>query len=140
MRNARLAVVASLVLGLSVGAVQAGPYEERSLAARIGYGTVAVAANIVPILSAVWAPNCLPGYFACKLSFAGISLITAGAQVSLSGVGDTEQTRAILHRGFSGDWWLTGRHIAGDATPEPLPEAAPPRQEGTPAGWEPPPL
>ncbi len=138
MPNARLLVAASLVLGLTVGSARAGSYEERSLAARIGYSTIAVAANVVPILSAVYAPSCLPGYFACKFGFAAISLVAAADQLYLSGISDTEQTRAILHRGFGGDWLLTGRHIAGDAMPEPLPAAPPPRQEGT-GGWEPPP-
>jgi hypothetical protein len=117
----------------------AEPYEQRSAGARALYTSVAVAANILPVLSAVYAPQCLPGYIACKLGFAGMSLLAAGDQLLLSGGSDPEQARAIVNRGFSGDWVLTGKHIAGDATPQPLPEAPPPKQTDGGGAWEPPP-
>lgn len=120
------------------GDVVAGSYEERSAGARVFYTGVAVAANVLPVLSAVYAPQCLPGYIVCKLAFAGMSLVAAGDQLLLSGGSDPEQARAIVNRGFSGDWVLTGSHIAGDTAPEPLPEAPPPRQTGG-GAWEPPP-
>jgi hypothetical protein len=72
--------------------------------------------------------------------FAGISLIAAADQLVLSGGGDWPQTRAILHRGFAGDWYLTGRHVSGDVTPEVLPEPPPPPAGSGGGKWEPPPL
>jgi hypothetical protein len=101
-------------------------YDERSAGMRALYTTGAVVANIVPITSAFVAPKCLPGYVLCKVSFAGASVVFATAQLLLSGGSDLEQTKAILTRGFSGDWYLTGRHVAGDVKPQPYPEVAPP--------------
>jgi len=143
MRNLGRGVVAAALLAgclAQSGVATAGAYEERSAGARAFYTGLAAAANIVPILSAVYAQQCLPGYIVCKLALAGISVVAAADQLILSGISDPEQARAILQRGFGGDWVLTGRHTAGDATPQPLPEAPPPRQEGASGGWEPPPL
>ena len=42
-------------------------------------------------------------------------------QLVFSGGANTDQARAILYRGFNGDWVLTGAHVAGDATPTPWP-------------------
>lgn len=114
-----------------------GPYEQSSPVRRALYTGVAVVANVVPGISAIYAPQCLPGYVLCKLTFAGISVLAAADQLALSGAQDLTQTRAILHRGFAGDWILTGRHIAGEAEAHPLPEPPPPPSEG---GWQPPPL
>ena len=133
-------VVGALIAGCLAqsGDVLAGSYEERSAGTRAFYTGVAVAANVLPVLSAVYAPQCLPGYIVCKLAFAGFSLVVAGDQLLLSGGSDPEQARATVNRGFSGDWVLTGSDIAGDTAPQPLPEAPPPRQiEG--GAWEPPP-
>jgi hypothetical protein len=94
-------------------------------------------ANLVPVVSALYAPRCLPGYYLCKVGFAGAATIAAVGQLAISGGGDLAQTRALLYRGWSGDWFLTGEHVAGDKTPQPLPEAPPPTDEG---GWQPPPL
>ena len=115
----------------------ATPYEQRSLLARSFYTSIAVVANVLPGLSAVYAPQCLPGYIVCKVAFAGISLVAAGDQFFLSGGEDVETPRALLHRGFGGDWVLTGRHTSGDSTPQPLPEAPPPPRSSD--AWEPPP-
>ena len=126
-------------LGFGVSSASATSYEERPGGMRALYTGIAVVANVVPGVSALYAQRCLPGYVLCKAVFAGMSLIAAADQLVVSGGGDLEQTRGILHRGFSGDWYLTGRHVSGDATPEPLPE--PPPASGAGGGkWEPPPL
>jgi hypothetical protein len=62
----------------------------------------------------------------CKALFAGASVVLAGGQIVLSGGGDLAQTRAILYRGFAGDWFLTWRHTAGEREPRPLPDPPPP--------------
>jgi peptidoglycan/LPS O-acetylase OafA/YrhL len=53
------------------------------------------------------------------------ALLAAGAHLAFSFGGDMPQTRALLHRGFAGDWILTGRHAAGDAEPDVLPDPGP---------------
>jgi len=63
-----------------------------------------------------------------------------GRSVAFSGGADLAQTRAILHRGFAGDWVLTPRHVAREATPEPLPELPHPAAGGEHHGFEPPPI
>jgi hypothetical protein len=115
-----------------------GNYDEASTAGRAGYTALAVVANVMPGVSALYAPRCLQGYVVCKLVFAAVSLIAAADQLVLSGGGDMTQTRGILHRGFSGDWILTPRHVAGDAEAQPLPDPPPPPSEG--GEWKPPPL
>jgi hypothetical protein len=143
MRIARPRLTLGAAL-LAAGLVQAGTagaasYDERGPAMRALYTGLAVVANVVPGVSALYAPRCLPGYVLCKLTFAGMSLIGAADQLALSGGGDLDQTRAILHRGFAGDWYLAGRHVSGDRTPEPLPDPLPPKGSGG-GKWEPPPL
>ena len=113
--------------------------EERPTAARVWYTVGAVVANLTP-LSALYAPRCLPGYILCKLSFAGVSVLAAVDQLAFSGGANLDQTRAILHRGFAGDWVITPRHVAREATPEPLPEPPPPAAGGEHRGFEPPPI
>jgi hypothetical protein len=140
--------VAVLAASLAQVPVASASYDEASGGRRAWYTIQAIAGNIVPGLSALYAPTCLPGYIVCKISFAGVSLIAAGGQWLLSGAQDVEQTRGILHRGFAGDWYLTGRHIAGDLTPQPLPDPPPPSGggggggagEGGEGAWEPPPI
>ncbi len=112
---------------------------ERSGARHALDAGIAVVANIVPGVSTLYAPRCLPGYVFCKTIFAAVSVIAAADQLVLSGGGDMQQTRGILHRGFAGDWYLTARHVSGEATPEPLPDPAPPPSSGG-GHWEPPPL
>jgi hypothetical protein len=124
----RVVVVTCLVLGTG-GIAGAVPYEERSAAQRAGYTALAAIMNVVPVAPAPVAPRCLPGYILCKAFFAGFSVVAAGEQLVLSGGSDLPQTRAILHRGFAGDWLITGRHVAGDAEPDLLPEPAPARPE-----------
>jgi len=132
MRLAALLVA----LSLSTAALAAPP--DRS-AARSALDTgIAVAANVVPGVSALYAPRCLPGYIVCKAIFAVMSVIAATDQLVLSGGGDMIQTRGILHRGFAGDWYIAPRHVRGEATPEPLPDPPPPPSSG--GKWEPPPL
>ena len=130
------AVAASMARGATAASV---PWEERPTAARVWYTVGAVVANLTP-LSALYAPRCLPGYILCKLSFAGVSVLAAVDQLAFSGGADLDQTRAILHRGFAGDWVITPRHVAREATPEPLPEPPPPAAGGEHRGFEPPPI
>ena len=126
------------ILGAVSARGDATTWEARSSGARALYTTGAVVANLIPITSAFVAPKCIPGYIVCKLSFAGASIIAAAGQFVLSGGHDLEQTKAILTRGFSGDWYLTGEHVAGDVQPQPYPEIAPPSSGGS--GFTPPPL
>ena len=117
------------MLPLMILMVLAGPahaaFEDRPTWQRAGYWVLAAVENVVPITSALAAPRCLPGYIACKISFAFFSVVAAGEQVFFSGEADLGQTRAILHRGFGGDWFLTGAHAAGDVTPDVLPDPGP---------------
>src|SRR5579884_4137948 len=70
------------------------------------------------------------------------ALNTAAAELHLlmSGFGDMAQTRAILYRGWAGDWYLTGRDVAGDHVPQPYPDPPPAVHRGTHTGFEPPPI
>ena len=136
----RLAVAAALAASLTAaGAARAASYDQQSRGMRALYTGVAVVANVTPFVSALYAPACLPGYLVCKLTYAGLSLAAAADQLVLSGGGDLAQTRAILHRGFAGDWYLTGRHVAGEVEPQPLPEPPAPAPESGGGGWQPPP-
>jgi hypothetical protein len=128
-----------LAASLLASQAEAVPFAERSAPARVAYTTVAAVANVVPVVSTIYAPRCLPGYVVCKLLFAGASLVAVTEQLVTSGGADWTQTRAILHRGFDGDWVLTGAHVAGDRTPEPWPEPRSTAAE-TGSGWQPPPL
>src|SRR3990172_319619 len=116
VRTVLVAIVFAVSL-IYVGPAAAVSYEERSAAARAAYTGIAVIANVVPVVSTFYAPKCLPGYVMCKAVWACVSVIAAADQLVLSGGGDRIQTRGILHPGFAGDWFLTGRHIAGDVTP-----------------------
>jgi hypothetical protein len=122
------------------GTTALGAPGERSGARHALDTGIAVAANVVPGVASLYAPRCLLGYVFCKSVFAAVSVIAAADQLVLSGGGDMVQTRAILHRGFAGDWYLTARHVSGEAKPEPLPEPPPPPSEGGGGHWEPPPL
>ena len=124
----------------AAGAASAAPYDQQTPGMRAFYTGVAMVANVTPFVSALYAPTCLPGYVVCKITYAGLSLAAAADQLVLSGGGDLVQTRAILHRGFAGDWYLTGRHVAGDVEPQPLPEPPAPASESGGSGWQPPPL
>jgi len=133
------ALTGGILLAASFLAVeaQAVPFEEQSGGTQAAYTAVAVVANIVPGVSTLYAPRCLPGYVFCKVLFAAVSLVAATEQLAVSGGADQTQTRAILHHGFAGDWVLTGAHVAGDRTPEPWPDV-PAAEAGS--GWQPPPL
>ena len=115
-------------------------YDERSPAGRALYTGIAVIANIVPGVSTLYAPRCLPGYIMCKGLWAFVSVIAAAGQFVLSWEQDPVQTKGILYRGFAGDWFLTGRHTAGDLTPSPLPDPPPPPAGSGGGGWQPPPI
>ena len=136
----RLALAAVLAACLAAaGAARAASYDQQSPGMRALYTGVAVVANVTPFVSARYAPACLPGYLVCKLAYAGLNLAAAADQLVLSGGGDLAQMRAILHRGFAGDWYLTGRHVAGEVEPQPLPEPPAPALESGGGGWQPPP-
>jgi hypothetical protein len=137
LRGARRGFVSAVLLAGCTGVALAASYDEQPAAKRALYTGIATVANVVPGVSTLYAPRCLPGYVVCKGVFAFFSVVAATDQLVVSGGGDLEQTRAILHRGFAGDWYLTGRHVSGEKTPEPLPEAPPPTGERR---WEPPPL
>jgi len=128
--------VALLALSFSTAALATPP--DRS-ADRSALDTgIAVVANVVPGVSTLYAPRCLPGYVFCKAIFAVVSVIAAADQLALSGGGDMTQTRGILYRGFAGDWYIAARHVRGEATAEPVPDPPPPPSSG--GKWEPPPL
>jgi len=131
--------VAAVLLALSLSTTTFAAPPDRSPARSALDTGIAVAANVVPGVSSLYAPHCLPGYVFCKAIFAAMSVIAAADQLALSGGGDLEQTRGILHRGFAGDWYIAPRHVRGEATPEPLPDPPPPVSSGG-GKWEPPPL
>ena len=86
----------------------------------------AVAVNTLPVASAVMEPKCLQGHILCKLTFAAFGVIVAGETLVLGGGSDLAQPKAVLYRGFSGDWVVTPQDIAGDTRPDVLPEPPPP--------------
>lgn len=136
------AVLATVVFAgylAHAGSALAVSYEERSPAARAAYTGLAVIANVVPVVSTLYAPRCLLGYVMCKAMWAFVSVVAAGDQLVFSGAKGREQRRGILYRGFAGDWYLTGRHTAGDLEANPLPDPPPPSDtEG--GAWQPPPI
>lgn len=134
MRRTGLAICSTLLGVTMTGPVALAdriPLEDRPAYQQAGYEVMAVVANFVPFVSAIYAPKCLPGYIVCKLGFAGFNTLAAGAQLITSGGADLEQTKAILERGYGGDWILTSEDIAGDRTPQPYPDPAPPATKST---------
>ncbi len=115
----------SLVAVLTVAIPAQAGWDDRSPGQRAGYTTLAVVENVVPVTSALAAPKCLQGYVLCKLSFAAFSVVAAGEQLFMSGGSDMKQFEAVLHRGWAGDWYLTGAHAAGDDTADVLPDPGP---------------
>lgn len=145
MRLRRAMLISAALLTLASAAPRpaaAASYQESSATKRVLYTGIALAANVMPIVSTIYAPRCLVGYVFCKAAFASVSVIAAADQLALSGGNDRQQTRGILYRGFAGDWFLTGAHVAGERTAEPLPDPPPPEESGGEEGgkWEPPPL
>jgi len=124
VRSVRFWLLMSM-LAIGPWAVRAESWDDRPTSQRVGYTTAAVVADVVPIASAFVEPKCLPGYILCKASFAGFSALAATAQLVLSGGSDMKQTRAILYRGFAGDWVVTGPQVAGEAPIRVLPDPAP---------------
>ena len=131
--------VAALLVALSLSTTSLAAPPERSAARSALDTSIAVAANVVPGVSTLYAPHCLLGYVFCKGIFAAMSVIAATDQLVLSGGGDMTQTRGILQRGFGGDWYIGARHVRREATPEPVPDPPPPPSSGG-GTWEPPPL
>ena len=121
----RLAQVLLIVGAVGLPSYAHAAWEDRSAGARFGFTVLAAFENIVPGVSTIAVPRCLPGYIVCKLWFAGFSVVAATEHIILSGGGDMAQTRAILHRGFAGDWILTGRNAWGDVPAEFLPDPGP---------------
>jgi len=131
MRMIARRLVMALLFTLALGhgtLAYAVPFEELSAGRRALYTGQAVAANALPVASAVVEPKCLQGYILCKLTFAAFSVVVAGESLALSGGGDLEQPKTVLYRGFSGDWVVTPRDIAGDTKPDLLPEPPPPAE------------
>ncbi|HXJ34272.1 MAG TPA: hypothetical protein VMS22_09570 [Candidatus Eisenbacteria bacterium] len=123
-----LPLLAALLLGVVTIAsrAHAAPYDERSTAEKAGFTTAAAIMNVIPITATFVAPRCLPGYVFCKIAFAGISVVGAAEHVFLAGPVDDGQVESILYKGFAGDWYVTGRNVAGDVNAEPLPNAPTP--------------
>jgi hypothetical protein len=115
----------SLVGVLAVAIPAHAGWDDRSSGQKAGYTALATVENVVPVASALAAPKCLQGYVLCKLSFAAFSVVTAGEQLFMSGGSDMKQFEAVLHRGWAGDWYLTGAHAAGDDTADVLPDPGP---------------
>lgn len=127
LRVESLVVIAVLGAAFGLpGPIQAEPYEQRDWKERARYTAEAGAANLVPGASALVAPRCLPGYIACKASFAIASVIGAAEQLLMSGGSDLNQTKAVLYRGWAGDWYVTPRQIADGVQPQVLPDPPPP--------------
>jgi hypothetical protein len=137
----RMAVM--LLGGMLGGATvaQGVPYEELSSGRKALATSKAVAVNTLPVASGLEEPKCLQGYILCKLTFALFSVVAAGESLAMSGGADLAQPRGILYRGFSGDWVVTPRDMAGESKPEILPEAPPPAPGEKKSGeFVPPPL
>jgi hypothetical protein len=142
-RLMRQRMTVMLLAGVLAGATmaQATPYEELSSGKRALATGKAVAVNALPGASALVEPKCIQGYVLCKLTFALFSVVAAGESLAMSGGADRAQPRAILYRGFSGNWAVTPRDMAGETKPELLPEAPPPAEGEKKSGdFVPPPL
>lgn len=142
MRRARkllCAVATAGMLATQASSASAITWEERTPSERAFYTTAAMLANVMPIGSAFIAPRCIQGYVLCKFTFASISVIAAAESIIMSGGTDMSEPKALLERGFSGDWYLTGPDVSGDKTVEVFPEVATPpaTDEG---GFTPPPI
>jgi hypothetical protein len=120
-----LLAVALSIVTLAVAQHVRAEFDDLPPAKRAGYTALAVVENVVPIASTVATPRCLQGYVLCKFTFAFGSVLMAGEQLLMSGGSDLKQTRALLHRGFGGDWVVTPRHAAGDLQPQVLPDPPP---------------
>jgi len=127
----------SLVAVLAVAIPAQAGWDDRSRGQKAGYTALAVVENVVPVTSALAAPKCLEGYIVCKMSFAFVSVVAAGEQLFMAGGSDMNQFEAILKRGWTGDWYLTGAHAAGDATANVLPDPGPPANVAPGSGSEP---
>ena len=114
-----------LVALVSSSHVARAAFEDRPGWQRAGYTLLAGVENVVPVTSALAAPRCLQGFILCKLTYAGLSVVVAGEHLFFSGGSDLPQTKAVIHRGFAGDWILTGAHAAGDLEPVVLPDPGP---------------
>jgi hypothetical protein len=134
------ALGAMLLVLLARPAAARIPYDERPAYQRAAYTVGALVLDVTPVVSGLVAPQCLPGYVLCKVGFALFNTAAAELHLLMSGFGDMAQTRAILYRGWAGDWYLTGRDVAGDHVPQPYPDPPPVEHRGTHTGFEPPPI
>lgn len=100
--------------------VRADSFDDASTGKRALYVTGAILANVVPGVSALASPRCLPGYLICKVSFAAIGLI-AGTEQLLLGL-DPKAFGSSIERGFGGDWVVTPHHIARGTKAQPYPD------------------
>jgi hypothetical protein len=128
MRTIRRGIAAMLLVApaLSLSTARAGSFEDSSTGKKALYTAGAAAVNVVPVAASVVEPKCLPGYIFCKLTFAFGSLLFAGEDMVMSGGSDNNQARAILYRGFAGDWVVTPQDIATGRRPNVLPDPPPP--------------
>jgi hypothetical protein len=83
----------------------------------------AMGMNVLPIASAFAAQRCLPGYIACKLSFATMGLLASGTQLLVGG--DLDGAKRTAERAVGGDWLVLPRHLDTGVKPDPYPAATP---------------
>ena len=133
----RAAWMVSLVAAIAVALPARADWDDRSTGQKAGYTALAVVENVVPVTSALAAPKCLQGYILCKAFFAFASVVAAGEEITMSGGSDDKSVNAILYRGFSGDWYLTGANAAGDVTANVLPDPGPASNPAPGSGSEP---
>lgn len=110
--------VAILTASLFVMPVTATAADD-GMGRRIWHGVAATAMNVLPVVSTFASQRCLPGYIACKLSFAGMGLAASGVQIVAGG--DLDGARETLGRAFGGDWVVTPHHLATGIDPDPYP-------------------
>lgn len=113
-----LRLAAILTAGLLIAPLAARA-EDDGLGRRVWHGVAATAMNVLPVVSTFASQRCLPGYVACKLTFAAMGLAASGVQVVAGG--DLAGARDTLSRAFGGDWIVTPRHLATGVDPDPYP-------------------
>lgn len=142
MRGAQKLLCVAVIAGVltaGVSPASAITWEERSAGSRAWYTALAVVANVLPIASAFVEPRCIQGYILCKLTWAGIGVVTGAESAIMSGGSDPDEAATVVKRGYKGDWFLTGSDVAGDTTPDVFPEVAPAPSTDD-GGFEPPPI
>jgi len=117
----RIKLIAPLLIAVSLAPLTTRA-EAPTFGRRLWYGVSATAMNILPIVSVFASQRCLPGYIACKLSFAGMGLVASGTQLVAGG--DIKGARRTAERAFGGDWVVLPKHLANGTKPDPYPELA----------------